>query len=320
VNSCLCAVSPFTIAVIPDTQFYSESYPDQFLAQTQWIVDNRAAEGIVLVSHVGDVVQNGGQGNARNAEEWNHADAAMSILDVQTPDLPYGVVAGNHDYDLVNNQVSADQYVQYFGASRYSERKWYGGCSPDQMNHYQRFTAGGRDYLHIALEWQPHPSSLDWVQSVLDDNPDVPAIISTHEYSLPSGSRSRPTGQEIYKNLVENNSQVFMVLSGHATEEGRRTATNAAGLEVFEMLANYQTRRRGGDGWMRLIEFDEANNQINVKTYSPTLDKFEVDSNSHFSLNVNFDSRFGVVPEPSTFVLTLAGLFGIISHGRRRMG
>ena len=30
----------FTIIVLPDTQYYSESYPQHFMAQTQWIKDN----------------------------------------------------------------------------------------------------------------------------------------------------------------------------------------------------------------------------------------------------------------------------------------
>ena len=30
----------FTIAVLPDTQYYSEKYPAIFTKQTQWIADN----------------------------------------------------------------------------------------------------------------------------------------------------------------------------------------------------------------------------------------------------------------------------------------
>ena len=74
------------------------------------------------------------------------------------------------------------------------------------------------------------------------------------------------------------------------------------------MLADYQERRNGGDGWMRLIEFDGTNDQINIKTYSPTLDQFQVDSNSQFTLNVNFDLRFGVAPEPSAATLAIIAL------------
>ena len=316
-HSGFVSATPFTIAVLPDTQFYSESFPEQFLAQTDWIVNNRAAENIVLVSHLGDIVQNGGRGRAENAAEWQIADAAMGLLDIHAPDLPYGVALGNHDYDHVNSQSRAEQFVSYFGESRYSGRHWYGGSSPDQLNHYQRFSADGHDYLHITLEWHPRPSSLSWAQTVLDENPNVPTIVSTHDYLLPFGARTW-AGDDIFNELVDNNSQVFMVLSGHHPGEGHQTAINAAGLEVFEMVADYQMRPRGGDGWMRLIEFDGTNDRINVKTYSPTLDTYELDSRSQFTLDVDFASRLGAAPEPSTLCLTAAGVAGVLCYIRRR--
>ena len=34
----------FTIIALPDTQYYSETYPNIFDSQTQWIVDNRMRE------------------------------------------------------------------------------------------------------------------------------------------------------------------------------------------------------------------------------------------------------------------------------------
>lgn len=314
---CSSLAAPFSVVVLPDTQYYSQSFPEQFRAQTQWIVDNRVAKNIALVSHVGDIVENGGGRPSQDPAEWNRADDAMGILDDNAPDLPYGVALGNHDYDQVNNQREAARYVSFFGASRYSERPWYGGSSPDQRNHYQQFAANGRNYLHITLEWNPRPSSLRWAQSVLDDHPNDPTIVSTHDYLTPGGFHSSPAGRHIFDKLIYDNSQVFMVLSGHALQEDHNIATNAAGLEIFELLANYQGRPNGGDGWMRLIEFDDANDQIRIATYSPTLDEFEVDSDSQFTLNFNPDLRFGAVPEPSSFVLLLGGLATLAMRLRR---
>ena len=313
----LLSGAPFTIAVLPDTQYYSESFPEHFLAQTDWIVNNRAEQNIVLVSHVGDLVENGGSGRDGNAAEWNIADAAMGLLDSDAPDLPYGAVLGNHDYDWVNSQSRAEQYVRYFGESRYSGRPWYGGSSPDQLNHYQRFTADGHDYLHITLEWRPRPSSLSWARSVLNANPDVPTIVTTHDYLSPFGGRTG-SGDAIFYDLIDDNSQVFMVLSGHNPGEGHQTVVNADGFDVFEMVANYQRRPQGGEGWMQLIEFDPANDQINVKTYSPSLDEFQVTRNSEFTFDVDFAERLGAAPEPSTFGLTAAGLAVVFCYRRRR--
>ena len=99
---------------------------------------------------------------------------------------------------------------------------------------------------------------------------------------------------------------MFLVLSGHEPAEHHQTVTNAAGQKVFELLANYQNRANGGNGWLRLLEFDEQADAINVFTYSPTLDQLESDSDSQFTLSVDFNARFGAVssvPEPSFYLM-----------------
>src|SRR5262245_10538893 len=77
----------FTIAVLPDTQHYSERYPDTYLAQTRWIVENQKTRNIASVLHLGDITNN----NA--PAEWVNAQKAMRELDGR---VPYFMVAGNH--------------------------------------------------------------------------------------------------------------------------------------------------------------------------------------------------------------------------------
>ena len=81
--------SAFTVIGLPDTQHYSELYPEIFLDQTQWVVSQRYLRDIRYVNHYGDVVQ-----HADIVSEWENGDAAMSVLDVDG--LPYGINAGNH--------------------------------------------------------------------------------------------------------------------------------------------------------------------------------------------------------------------------------
>ncbi len=54
---------PFTIVALPDTQNYSQSYPQIFTSQTQWILSNQASQNIAFVAHEGDITNNG---TARN--------------------------------------------------------------------------------------------------------------------------------------------------------------------------------------------------------------------------------------------------------------
>ncbi len=295
-SSIATAVDPFTVVLIPDTQHYSDSSSNiiHFINQTQWVMDNRVAKNIALVSHVGDVVQNGS-----NLTEWNRADGAMDTLDTN-PDQTYGVVLGNHDH---NGGLAADNdatnYISFFGAARYVGKLWYGGDSPDGRNHYHRFSAGGREYLHLIIEY--HGASADnsnsaevitWAQGVLDANPGIPTILSTHEYLNTGGGRST-YGNDIFNAIVKGNPQVFMVLCGHWHGEAHSIAQNDAGQDVFQILADFQERANGGDGWLSLIEFDEDNSTINVTTYSPSLVQWETDANSQYSFAMDFDARLG---------------------------
>ena len=69
------AAPDFSIVVLPDTQFYSETYPAIFAAQTQWAIDTRSTLNTVFVTHLGDIV------NVDAAGEWANAKAAISLLD-----------------------------------------------------------------------------------------------------------------------------------------------------------------------------------------------------------------------------------------------
>ena len=79
----------FAVVALPDTQFYSESYPWIFDNQTQWIVNSADAMNIVFVTHEGDIVNNAGV-----SLQWQRADHSLNILE---GNVPWAVLPGNHD-------------------------------------------------------------------------------------------------------------------------------------------------------------------------------------------------------------------------------
>lgn len=309
----------WTVVALPDTQIYAEDRSGYARDQTEWIVENRDAENIVFVTHEGDVVENGDV-----EAEWEFMDDAMSVLDGR---VPYATVPGNHDWaKMWNRSSSIANYKQYFGPSRYDGRDWFGGAGPtngdenrDELNTYQLFSAGGYDFLHLALEWEV-PGSVDdpstplgWAQKVLDEHPDRPTIITTHSYLRDDPPRRAETVQEangdgnhaqtVWEELIAPNPQVFMVLSGHwhDTREGEahKVSTNDADASVYQMLANYQFRSNGGHGLLRRIEFHPGAgdpDRIRVRTYSPSTDEYEDDEDSALAFDLDFDERF----EPSS--------------------
>src|SRR5690349_1355683 len=45
----------WTLAILPDTQHYAQSYPQHFTAQTQFLVNNKESLNIQYVLHEGDI-------------------------------------------------------------------------------------------------------------------------------------------------------------------------------------------------------------------------------------------------------------------------
>ncbi len=281
---------PFTIAMLPDTQRYSENRPDLFFAQTNWIKKNRDKENIVFVTHVGDLVQN----RSKKPSEWKVASEAMGVLDGV---VPYGVTIGNHDYDSDDGvrKGVATMYLQYFNPEqRFKGRPGYGGASPNGLNSYHLFSGGGVDFVMLFLEVDAPDDALAWAKGVLAKHPTRAAMVTIHTYMNHGGKAERETkreyrkdgnsGEDIWQKFIRSNPQVFMLLCGHVggLVEHHQISQNDAGADVLEMLADYQGRENGGDGWMRLIRFEPAKREIQMRTYSPAFDRFETDANSEF--------------------------------------
>lgn len=313
----------WTVVSLPDTQYFTiNDRWDRFaIDQTDWIAENADAENLVFVTHEGDVVN-----EADETAQWETMDDVLSTLDGI---VPYSTLPGNHDYAETGVRRSGlDAYTTYFGASRFDGSEWFGGTGPgdEEANSYQLFSAGGYDFLHLALEWEPRDVTLQWAQRVLNRYPERPTLLTTHSYLTDGDAERDPNGDErvepgsnpgrtryieeadgdgnhgeaVWRKLVEPNAQVFVVLCGHAhvgDGEYHQTSENRDGLSVYELLANYQGREGTGFGRLRLLTFvpdggEDAPDRIQVHTYSPHLEEYELDDDSRFSFDLDFEERF----------------------------
>lgn len=315
------ANDPFTLVALPDTQNYVNNINNAplFTQQTQWVADQVQNVGnprnIQFVTHLGDVVSSGD-----NLTQLQRADVSLDVLDGV---IEYSVLPGNHDYASTGNKTTGtDDYLDFFGPQRFSGQSWFGGADPSGNNSFQRFTAGGFDFIHMALEWQPtlnvpfrETSPIEWAQSVIDANPNTPVILSTHEYVDDSPAGRSGAGEALWDQLVRKNDQIFMVLNGHfhsvgGTNDGEyhQVSMNDADRPVIEVLSDYQDYPNGGDGWLRLMNFDIPNNQIKFETFSPVLGQYQTERvtdvgafASEFELDIDFTSRLVPViipPDP----------------------
>ena len=281
----------FTVAVLPDTQFYAESYPAIFDRQTQWIADNAQSENIVFVAHLGDMVN-----DYNNTAQWQNARDAMAII--RAAGIPYSVVPGNHDMFFATSDLT--NYDTYFPYTDFSEYSWYGGNYPSDSNasNYELFSALGQDFIVLNLVCAPSllADATDWANSVLTQYSDRKAIVVTHGY-IDAGGNYQNTqttaGLDVWNNVVKLHSNVIAVLCGHYSGQYHGTDTGDSGATVYNLLTDYQEQPNGGNGWLRLYQFYPLQNKIQAVTYSPYLDQYDTGADGQFDLFL----QFGSLPE-----------------------
>lgn len=300
------ADSVFTIAVLPDTQNYTHSYPDLFESQTAWLAREKDHLNLAMVVHEGDLVE-----VSWDLEQWDFARAAMGLLDDQ---VPYIIAPGNHDYGRTyeerNSRSRTTHLDTYFPQDLFLSMPTFGGFYEDGAridNSYQTFEHAGQRWLVLALEFGPRLSVLTWANAVLDEHPDHLAIVVTHAYLYPDGTRydyerlgdaqkfnpkSYPLddqgstdGQDLWDTVIRRHANVVAVLCGHALEDGLGYTVSYGLGEVHEILSNYQMNKDGGGGYLRLMQFDTATSRVQVSTYSPERDDFKSDPDNEFELD-----------------------------------
>ena len=161
----LAAAEDFTVIALPDTQNYSEYYPEIYTSQTQWILDSTNTLNTEFVTHFGDIVN-----NAATVFEWTNAVNAMDILD--GADMPYGTCVGNHDINYPGDYYdpAGENYLSRFSPDNYSDKSWFGGASPSGLSNYQVITVDGKDYLFMHILVETPPQELAWAQEILNEN------------------------------------------------------------------------------------------------------------------------------------------------------
>lgn len=293
----------FSIVVLPDTQNYTDAsfggHPKYFYDQTQWIKANKRRFNIVMVAHVGDIVQNPGE-----FEEWKVADRAFKTIDKE---VPYILCLGNHD---IAEDQSADADARdtllnaYFPPYRFTNNPVYHHnfavepqthfMEPGRSdNYYLYFKGGDTQFLIIALEFKPRDETLKWANQVIETHPDYRCVVLTHGYLNSSGTRgvggyALPGNRspEVWEKFVSQHKNIFLVLCGHALGEAVLTSTGKAENQVQQVLTDYQNDYigHGGHGYLRIMTFYPNTKEIQNRTYSPSLNAYLTRPESHFTL------------------------------------
>ena len=291
----------FTIAVIPDTQYYLGQPQlggtlDMFKAQIDWIQNNQVKENIAYVAHLGDITEHG-DNTAYATAEWHNAKTTLYGLE-NPVSIPYGLAVGNHDQYPSQYPVTGttSKYNQYFGVKHFAGRSYYGGHYGDNNDsHYDLFSAGGIDFIVVYIEYdafnEDQAGMNSWAYDILSTYASRKAIVVSHSImgnnpiigtNTAQGNFSAQ-GKGIYERLkiLPN---VFMMINGHHGDNGEGYRQDTFdGRTIRTFLSDYQSRTNGGSGLMRLYRFSVKNDKISIKTFSPYTNTYETDGDSEFT-------------------------------------
>lgn len=285
----------FTVAVIPDTQTWVGTGDPRWSGLTSWLADNAEELDLVYVLHSGDVVNWGWL----DETQYDIAHDATDIL--SEADIPYILSIGNHDTRAVGVGGSA-----YINSGECEERLGADECHTSKLlratqefnehftaedfggvdgafeegkvdNVYSTFSAGGKDWMILSLEYNPREAAVSWAQDVLEAHPDHNVLLSTHYYLSWDGTihggavgNNATNGRYVWENLVSRYPNVSMVFSGHIGSSATRLDTGAEGNTVLSILNNDVTRNQANG--VTLVTIDAATGETSAKIYAPSND------------------------------------------------
>lgn len=298
----------FSMILLPDPQNYVKYDYNQpvFELLTAWIAYNVDSLNIKSVLCTGDLVDQNEClvppfprfGNLTSRQQWEYVSHAFERLDHV---VPYVICTGNHDYGYTRAETSITHYPEYFPVER--NRCWKKSLVAVCNNRWDTPTLENAAFeivdshwnnlLLVTLEFAPRDTVLNWAKELAASERFAhhTVFILTHSYLTgddkrieEEGYKIRPanTGEQIWQKLVYPSANIRMVICGHyavADESfennvGYRVDKNSAGRDVAQMMFNAQSlgggmSGNGGDGWVRIIEFQPDGKTIRIKTYSP---------------------------------------------------
>lgn len=209
---------------------------------------------------------------------------------------------------------------EYFQKSDYRNSEAFGLFEPEKMeNSWHAFSTPAGKVLLFALEYSPRDAVLEWASKVAGEKSDHIGIVVTHAYTYSDDTRydwaaygdaqqwsprnkdcrileqdgGTNDGEDVWKKLVSINPNIRFVFSGHVLHDGvgYLESKNTKGVNVHQILANYQTGVRpdrgwGGGGFLRLVRFLPGQKTVQLKSYSPWYDTYETSSDQQFTVSL----------------------------------
>ena len=271
----------YSFAVVGDTQYTTDRYPQQLPKIYDWILDKKDEKKIQHVFGLGDIT------DRDSKKEWETAYSAISKMDGK---ISYSLVRGNHD--------STKMFNKTFNNEAY-KKQFEGFYSEYIDTSYMLFTVCETDYLFITLDYGASDEELQWAAEKIKMYPNHRVIITTHGYlnydgtTLDSKDGSYPsdlndkndspdkvynTGEDMWNKLISKHANIFMVISGHIDYcdivSSKREGIH--GNTVVELLIDPQALDSSGGamGLVAMLYFSKDGSNFSLEYYSTIHNKY----------------------------------------------
>lgn len=293
----------YSFAVIGDTQWLSKYKPEKMEGIYDWILANKGSKKIAHVFGLGDITED--WNTAGKEAEWIRAQQYISKLDGV---IPYSLIRGNHD--------ESKYFLKYFANETYMSQFDGFIAEGDIRNSYKEFTIGSTDYLFLTLDFGASDEMLAWANEVVLAHPNHRVIVTTHGYhgfdgnhlsydNVPSSGnitsasdvdtsvgnniRGYNNGVQIWEKFVSKHPNIFLVLSGHTSEEDILLLQSEGnhGNIVNQMLIDPQWMdpQKDGVGMVCMLYFSADGTQMEVEWISTDTGKYYKERNQ-FALDL----------------------------------
>ena len=237
-------------------------HPGEYASVAEWCEKLAEENDAALLVGTGDYV-----GKWYSDRQWTEFRAFLDIINSTLPGL---YIAGNHDYRLLTGDFSA--FLDHvYGDEDCSGEEYY----ENGRGRYVIVKAGGLNWLFIGMSYSCGATEREWINGVLEQYPEFPAVLLFHNY-LESDGRFTAPGKRVYEDVITTHKNVRLVLCGH--NHGTRVRTDwpdgPDGRFVQSVMYNFQERqsRRGS---VQLLQIDVSAQTMHLLCQSPIKTKLK---------------------------------------------
>ena len=302
----------YSFIVVPDMQIMNAYRKENFVAQSQWIIDSAKELNTQFVMYLGDMTENKYSKDPElSISQWETARLCLSMLDGK---VPYTFVPGNHDYNDWGSTRDTSNLNTYLPYEKYSKTSYFGGAFQEGHieNYYSLFDIGEAKYLVFSLEYLIRINVANWVDRIISEHPDRRVIITTHYFmdctgKLNSGTYNPYNYEDVYRaqqmwdKILSKHSNVFMSFSGHIPADYlvRRQDVGVNGNTFTSVLVDLQgAMMSSAMNTILVVKVNERNKTMPFCYYSPEYDAcYNYQSQFTFSFADEFNPAVGGVEE-----------------------